>query len=116
MRVYELCEQMQDEIDRLLESLPSEARKIADHLERSSESAGTNLQEGLAAFSPGTKAYHFDVCRRETSECRKAMRRLTRKKFIAAARTYAADNKANALIGTMVTMIKQQEARAQREK
>ena len=115
MRVSALCEEMQDEVDKILAKLPPNARKLADHLERSSESAGLNLDEGLVAFKPKVKASFFDICRRETSEVRKAMRRLVRRKFLALSETYPADRKADALIGMMIRMIKIQEARAEQE-
>lgn len=115
MRVYQLCEEFQEAVDELLEQLPPEARKIVNHLDRAKESAGLSLSEGLSAFNPRVKASYFDITRRETNECKKAMRRLVRRKFAPLSATFRSSNLGDALIGAMVNMIKQQEAREENE-
>jgi four helix bundle protein len=112
MRVYQLCEELEAEIDRILAGLPYNVRKIADHLERSMNSAGLNLSEGLTVYKPLVKASAFDVSRKETGEVRKALRRLLRKKAITPQQYYKPDNLANCFIGALTNMIKQQEERA----
>lgn len=113
MRVYQLAEELSEEVDKILAVLPYKARKLADHLERSSESVGLNLMEGLTAFKPKVKASCFDITRRESGEVRKVLRRVVRRKFIAPMQTQRADGLASAMIGAMTRMIQQQEARAE---
>ncbi|HUP89638.1 MAG TPA: four helix bundle protein [Longimicrobiales bacterium] len=111
MRVYQLAEELSEEIDKILAMLPYAARKLANHLEKSNESLGLNLMEGLTVFKPKVKASCFDITRKETGEVRKVLRRIVRRKFIAQQLTHRADGLANAMIGAMTNMIKQQEAR-----
>ncbi|MGQ0813938.1 MAG: four helix bundle protein [Gemmatimonadota bacterium] len=111
MRVYQLCRELAKEIDAILQILPPRLKKIADHLERSMESGGLNLSEGLVAFKPKVKASAFDISRREIGEVRKALQRAVDKKGIPAARIRRADEMADCYIGMMTVMIKQQEER-----
>jgi four helix bundle protein len=111
MRVYQVAQELAREIDQILPILPPTVKKIADHLERSSESLGFNLSEGLVAFKPKVKASAFDIARRETAEVRKALRRLVEKGAVPPARIVRADRLADCLIGMLTNMIKQQERR-----
>src|SRR5687767_5938345 len=75
MRVYQAARELAKEVDKIIAKLPPGLKRIADHLERSMESAGLNLAEGLAAYRPGIKANAFEVARKETGEVRKAIER-----------------------------------------
>ncbi|HEY0672686.1 MAG TPA: four helix bundle protein [Longimicrobiales bacterium] len=111
MRVYQVAREFALEVDRILAVLPPRLARIANHLERSTESVGFNLNEGLTAFKPRVKASAFDITRRETGEARKAMQRAVDKKGIRPSGIAKADQLGNALIGMLTVMIKQQEKR-----
>ena len=109
MRIYQVMRELAQEVDRILQIMSPRCKKIANHLERSCESAGLNLNEGLTAFKPKVKASYFDITRRETSEIRKAMQRAVDKRGIDNREVTRADNLANCAIGMLNVMIKQQE-------
>jgi four helix bundle protein len=103
MRIYHVMRELAKEVDRILAVLPPRCRKIADHLDRACESAGLNLNEGLAAFKPRVKAAAFDISRRETSEVRKALQRAVDKKGIHQHGVTKADELANCAIGMLTS-------------
>lgn len=111
MRIYQVMRELAKEIDHILAILPPGCKKIADHVERSCESAGLNLNEGLIAFKPKVKASCFDITRRETSEIRKALQRAVDKGGLVHKQTERSDSLANCAIGMLTVMIKQQEQR-----
>ncbi len=111
MRVYQVARELAQEVDRIIAILPPSVKRIADHLERSVESVGLNLSEGLVSFKPRVKASAFDISRREAAEVRKALQRLVDKKALNQTATRKADQLANSVIGMLTVMIKQQEAR-----
>jgi four helix bundle protein len=111
MRVYQVARELAQEVDRIIAILPPSVKRIADHLERSVESVGLNLSEGLVSFKPRVKASAFDFSRREAAEVRKALQRLVDKKALNQTATRKADQLANSVIGMLTVMIKQQEAR-----
>ena len=113
MRIYKAVRELGLEIDRILALLPPHCSKIANHLDRSVESIGFNLNEALIAYKPKVEASALDITRRETSEVRKALQRAVDKKGIHAAATVRAEQIANAIIGMLTVMIKQQEVREQ---
>ena len=115
MRVFQLCQELQGEIDGIMKELPEKASKIVYHMTRSNESLGFALSEGLVAYKPLVKANFFDVSRRETEEVKKGLRRIVQRGFVTVSRTAKAMSLANALIGSLVVMIKQQEERAANE-
>jgi four helix bundle protein len=111
MRIYKPVRELGLEVDRIVAMLPPHCSKIANHLERSLESIGFNLNEALTAYKPKVKASALDITRRETSEARKALQRAVDKKGVPATATVRADKIANAIIGMSTVMIKQQEVR-----
>ena len=111
MRVYQAVRELGLEVDRIIAVLPPACRKIADHLERSCESVGLNLNEGLTAFKPRVKANAFDIARREAAEVRKALQRAADKQGVHPDAVKRADQLGTAIIGMLTVMIKQQEKR-----
>jgi four helix bundle protein len=111
MRVYQVARELAKEVDKIIGKLPPRLKRIADHLERSMESAGLNLAEGLAAYRPGIKANAFEVARKETGEARKAIERAYDKDGITKAEIERAMSLANSYVGMLTVMIKQQEKR-----
>ena len=111
MRVYQVARELGKEIDRIVAKLRPNFRRLADHMERSMESAGLNLAEGLAAFRPGIKANAFEISRKETGEVRKAVERAFDLNAISAREMEKPQQLANTFIAMLTVMIKQQEQR-----
>jgi four helix bundle protein len=115
MRVYQLARELAKEVDQIIAKLPPRLKRIADHLERSMESAGLNLAEGLAAYRPGIKANAFEVSRKETGGARKAIERAYDRNGISKPEIERAMSLANSYVGMLTVMIKQQEKRKSEE-
>lgn len=113
MRVYHVAAELAAEVDPLLRLLPRRVWVLAGHLERSTESVGLNLMEGLAAFKPKVKASAFDISRKEAAEVRKILKRLVAKKVLTEAQIQRTYELAGSVIAMLTVMIKQQEARGE---
>ena len=116
MRVYKLARELAKEVDRIIAKLPPSLRRIADHIERSLESAGLNLAEGLTAFKPGVKANSFEISRKEMGEVRKGIERAYDREGVTSGDIERAMALSNSYIGMLTVMIKQQEKRREDEK
>ena len=111
MRVYQVTRELGKEVDELAALLRPRHMRLADHLERSMESAGLNLSEGLTAYRPGIKASAFEIARKETGEVRKAIERAFDQKVITLRQMDRPMQLSNTLIAMLTVMIKQQERR-----
>ena len=115
MKVYAVARDLGRLVDRLVARLAPTMKRIADHMERSMESAGLNLSEGLTAYRPGVKASAFEIARKETGEVRKAIARALDRKGITQKEHDEAMAMSNSLIAMLTVMIKQQEKRREEE-
>ena len=111
MRVYQVARELGKAIDQLVAKLRPRFMRLADHMERSMESAGLNLAEGLCAYKPGIKANAFEISRKETGEVRKAVERAYDLHAISAMDMEKPMQLSNTFIGMLTVMIKQQESR-----
>ncbi len=111
MRVYQVARELGKAIDQIVPKLRPRFARLADHMERSMESAGLNLAEGLSAYKPGIKSNAFEISRKETGELRKAVERAFDVKAISALEMASPMQLSNTLIGMLTVMIKQQERR-----
>ena len=115
MRVYQIARRLGKVIDELVAKLRPRFKRIADHLERSMESAGLNLSEGLTAYRPGIKSNAFEISRKEMGEVRKAVQRAFDVNAISALEMEEPMQLSNTFIGMLTVMIKQQEKRRAEE-
>lgn len=115
MRVYQLARDLGGLIDQIVVKISPRLKRIADHMERSMESAGLNLSEGLTAYRPGVKASAFEISRKETGEVRKAVERAFDKKGISKIELDEVMTLSNSLVAMLTVMIKQQEKRKENE-
>ena len=106
-----IAAQMAVEVDVLLPLIPRRCWVLSGHLDRSKESVGLNLSEGLIAFKPKVKASAFDIARKEAAEVRKILDRLVSKGALSQAQIQSAHDLAGSVIAMLAVMIKQQEAR-----
>jgi four helix bundle protein len=115
MRVYQVARELGKLIDELVAKLRPRFKRLADHMERSMESAGLNLAEGLTAFRPGIKANAFEIARKETGEVRKAVQRAFDLKAVSPQEMEKPMQLSDVFIGMLTVMIKQQEQRRAEE-
>jgi four helix bundle protein len=115
MTVYAVARDLGKVIDRLVARLAPKMKRIADHMERSMESAGLNLAEGLSAYRPGVKTSAFEISRKEIGEVRKAVERALDKRGITQREHDEAMVMSNSMIAMLTVMIKQQEKRKKEE-
>ena len=115
MRIYQLARDLGALIDGMVNKIAPSLNRIADHMERSMESAGLNLSEGLTAYRPGIKASAFEIARKETGEVRKAVERAFDRKGITKRELDEVMTLSNSFIAMLTVMIKQHEKRKEEE-
>jgi four helix bundle protein len=99
--MYQAAEALAREVERLLPHAKSRRPKIADHLDRSTDSVLFNMSEGIGSFRPRAKIAAYEISRKEASEVQSALRRLV----IANVFTDREIQKAYGLAGSVVGML-----------
>ena len=72
--VFQVSEQLAEEVARLVRGFADRRPRLCDQLRRCSSSVLLNLAEGLGRITPGEKRRAFAVARGEAIETRAALR------------------------------------------
>ena len=100
-RLQQACEDLVDEVDRLLPRVTARNDHAAKHLRKSAQSTLNNVAEGLVARNPNVKLPVYEVARREAAETRTILRMLVRQQTLTLAHTRRAYNLSGAILAML---------------
>ena len=106
VRMLEVSEALQDELDRLVPLIGGKDANAIDNLRRSAESISFNMGEAVVAWKPKVKISKYEICRCEANEVRTILRLLVRRGALTQQQTQRAYNLTGLLIKMLVNASK----------